>query len=187
MSRHKFSARKISQTGFSIVELLVVVLIITIITSIAVPNFTTSQKRSQIASIKQNMHTTQIAAQAYSVDGGGQFPSDAAGLGPYMTGGGSSISGSAGTFPPNPCSGKKNELPAPCIINKSMFIPLIRTTTGTDTFGGTSGQTTYKGIVDDANSATNNAFAITGNGPDGTGAAAHALLAPHGYFVLSNQ
>ncbi len=168
--------------GFTLIELLVVVVIIGIMVSVAVPNYFASQRRAQSASIKQNMHACQIAAQAYSVDGGGQFPTDSVGLAPYMPGGGSSISGNSGTFPTNPCSGLHNELPAKCIINKSMFVPLIRTNSGTDSFGGISGQTAYAGIVDDANSATNNAYAITGNSYN-----SRAVVGPTGYTVLSNQ
>lgn len=99
--------------AFTLVELLVVVVIIGILAAIALPNFIGAQSKARSAMTKGNMHTVQVAAEAYATDSGGAYATDcsAAGCGPYFPGGGMLIGGAVGQYPQNAVTGVMNQQP----------------------------------------------------------------------------
>ena len=55
------------EQGFTLVELMIVLVIIGVLASIAIPNIISMQRRAKEGSTKSNMHTFQLAAEDYNV------------------------------------------------------------------------------------------------------------------------
>ncbi len=62
--------------GFTLIELMVVVVIIGILAAIAIPNFVRIIERAREASVKANMHSVQVTIETMAVDRGGAYPND---------------------------------------------------------------------------------------------------------------
>jgi prepilin-type N-terminal cleavage/methylation domain-containing protein len=65
--------RSQSESGFTLVELLFVMLIIGLLAAIAIPSFFNQREKANDASAKEDAHTAQVAIETYATDNGGGY------------------------------------------------------------------------------------------------------------------
>jgi prepilin-type N-terminal cleavage/methylation domain-containing protein len=93
--------------GFTLIELMIVVVIIGIISAIAVPNFLAMQDRAREAGVKSILHTVQTCFEDFAAQSDALYPTAAADMTPQ----GQTLTDlmPGGVLPPNPFDG----LPTP--------------------------------------------------------------------------
>lgn len=70
--------------GFTLIELMIVVVIIGLLASMAIPNFLSMQDRAREAKVRHHAHTLQLAAEDFSVRNNGIYSDAGADLQPLL-------------------------------------------------------------------------------------------------------
>ena len=93
-----------NEEGFTLIELMVVVVIIGILAAIAMPNFVSMLDRAKESDLEENMHTFQLAIEDFAVRNTGRYP---------VAGDAASVQGNlpGGVWPKNPFTGAANQAP----------------------------------------------------------------------------
>ena len=73
MTKRISAAAGRAEDGFTVIELLVVVLIIGILAAVALPAFLNQKNKASDASAKELAHSAQIAAETYATDHSGSY------------------------------------------------------------------------------------------------------------------
>ena len=65
---HRWSRRRSTERGFTLLELMVVMAVMLILAAIAVPSYLSSVKKAKEAVLKEDLHTLRSAIDSYTAD-----------------------------------------------------------------------------------------------------------------------
>ncbi len=91
--------------GFTLIELVIALLILSLIAMIALPNYFEMKERGKQALVVENMKLVQLAVEAYAADFNGAYPTGpepAPGFAYYFPGGDEEVQKTPGKYPKNP-------------------------------------------------------------------------------------
>ena len=71
--RARLQAIRSNEDGFTLIEILVVILIIGVLAAIAIPSFLNQTNKATDASAKELAHAAQVAAETYATDHNGSY------------------------------------------------------------------------------------------------------------------
>jgi prepilin-type N-terminal cleavage/methylation domain-containing protein len=134
-------SQKMPRNGFTLIELMVVIVVLGILATLAISSYMNMQSRSKEARVKGNCHTVQLAAEDFAVQNDGVY---AANTGDALPNGDTLI----------------DLLPSGALLEN----PFTRADSEPiDGAAATVGQTGYI-VVDDNGDGVNDGYAITGYG-----------------------
>lgn len=102
---------QILQRGFTIIELIVALVLLSILAAIVIPNYLAMQERGRQAMVLENMHLVQLALETFASDFNGYYPQGVdngppgGGFAFYFPGGDEDVQTKCGRYPTNPYTG----------------------------------------------------------------------------------
>jgi prepilin-type N-terminal cleavage/methylation domain-containing protein len=134
------------RAGFTLIEIMIVVVILAILAATIIPQFSTSVSDSKVATMQSNLHTLRVQIQLYSLQHNGLFPTISNSTLPQLTGN-TDVNGNLGTggvyiygpyvqtqIPVNPVDGNST------VTATAVFPPTAATSAGGWLYDAATGQ-----------------------------------------------